>query len=565
MIRHIEVDGIPTMIAPTQGPMKAGLVFRVGMADETLATSGITHLVEHLALSEFALPDSHANGATGMINTHFYVEGAPDYVSTFLTRACDAITALPLDRLERERTIVRTEAATRGSGAATEMPVWRYGAQGYGLAGSCDFGVETLRAEDVRAWAADWFTRENAMLWIAGDDVPPGLRLRLPGGVRRPAPPAKSILPLLPAYVVNGSGQVMMDAVVSRSMSANVLSTVIERRLFQTLRHERGGSYVTAAVYKWLNSEHGTITALADTLPENQGVVVNGFIEVLAALKAGDIPAADVEAGKAALQEFVRDPDFEAISLRNDSADLLNGGRPLTVEELLAESDAITTDDVHAVAVEAMGSALLRLPEGHEADWAGFARAPLFSPAAVPGTKYATHESSDESIVVGTSGVSLITPHGPITIRYDQCVAAEAWPHGARRLVGADGLIVGIDPRYFAIDQKAMAMIDAGVPPSAVIWRPALPDEPEKPANPVAEEPRTEQRPVRSVLRTSVRVMTGIVFTAWFVFALLATAGVATRSDADATDWVAIALIWFIGWPFKNAVLRYLTKLRTAH
>ncbi|MBM7862098.1 M16 family metallopeptidase [Lentzea nigeriaca] len=562
MIRHTEVDGVPTFITPTRGPMRAGLVFRVGVADETLATSGITHLVEHLALSEFALPDSHANGMTGMINTHFYVQGAPEDVSTFLTRACDAITTLPLDRLERERTIVRTEAASR-SGAAFEMQVWRYGAQGYGLAGSNDFGVEVLGPEDVRAWAADWFALENAVLWIAGEDVPPGLRLRLPGGVRRPPPPAKSILPLLPAYFANGSGQVMMDSVVSRSMAAHVLSTVIERRLFQKLRHEQGGSYVTTAAYRWRDAEYGTITALADTLPENQDVVVNGFIEVLAALKAGDIPAVDVEAGKTMLREFVRDPDFEVGSLRNDSADFLNGGRPSTVEELLAESDAITTDDVHAVAVEAMGSALLHLPAGHEADWAGFARAPLFSPAVVRGTKYATHEPSGESIVVGTSGVSLITPGGPITIRYDQCVAAEAWPHGARRLVGVDGLIVGIDPRYFAIDQKATAMIDAGVPPSAVVRRPALQEEPDKPA--AVEEPRAEQPPVRSALRTAVRALTGILFTAWFVFALLATAGVATRADADATDWVAIALIWFIGWPFKNVVLRYFTKLRAAH
>nr|WP_117212210.1 insulinase family protein [Allorhizocola rhizosphaerae] len=30
--------------------MAAGLVFRVGQADETLATHGISHLVEHLAL-----------------------------------------------------------------------------------------------------------------------------------------------------------------------------------------------------------------------------------------------------------------------------------------------------------------------------------------------------------------------------------------------------------------------------------------------------------------------------------------------------------------------------------
>jgi hypothetical protein len=40
----------PQLIAPGPGPLSAGLVFRVGQADETLAWSGITHMVEHLAL-----------------------------------------------------------------------------------------------------------------------------------------------------------------------------------------------------------------------------------------------------------------------------------------------------------------------------------------------------------------------------------------------------------------------------------------------------------------------------------------------------------------------------------
>ena len=110
MIRHTEVDGVPTLIAPARGPMRAGLVFRVGMADETLISSGITHVVEHLALGGLSLHDYHANGTTGMVDTQFYVKGSADEVSTFLTSACDALTSLPTARLEAEKTIVRTEA-----------------------------------------------------------------------------------------------------------------------------------------------------------------------------------------------------------------------------------------------------------------------------------------------------------------------------------------------------------------------------------------------------------------------------------------------------------------------
>ena len=49
MITRTEIDGIPVLATP-DGPVAAGITFRVGYADETLARHGITHLTEHLAL-----------------------------------------------------------------------------------------------------------------------------------------------------------------------------------------------------------------------------------------------------------------------------------------------------------------------------------------------------------------------------------------------------------------------------------------------------------------------------------------------------------------------------------
>lgn len=563
MIRHTEVDGVPTVIAPARGPMRAGLVFRVGMADETLSTSGITHVVEHLALSGFALPDYHANGRTEMINTHFYVKGSADEVSTFLTSTCDALTSLPINRFETEKTIVRTEAARRGNAANWEHVVKRYGALGYGLANGDDFGVGVLQPREVVEWAADWFTRENAVLWIAGDDVPKGLRLRLPGGVRRPAPRATSMPSLLPAYFHSDDGQVSMDAVVPRSTAAVVLSTVIERRLFQTLRQERGGSYLATAAYQPRDADHATITALADTLPEKQDVVVDGFIEVLMALKAGDVPTSDVTAARTQLRTALSDPDFEADTMVTTATDLLNRGRYSTVEELLAEADAVIPSDVHEVAVEAMGSALLQLPSGYEADEAGFAQISMYSPVVAAGHRYSTFEPSELGLVIGNTGVSLIFPDGAFTVRYDECVVMEAWPHGARNLIGADGRVVPVNTRRFAVDPRAIAVIDAGVPASVVVWRPPLPEATAEAVDTVAEAPKTERRPERGWLRTTARVIAWTLFTSWFLFALLATAGMAAKDDATAGSWIAVGVIWFVGWPF-NALFRSRGKLRTA-
>lgn len=112
-IRTTEVDSIRTVLAPAPGPVTAGLFFRVGVADETLATAGITHLVEHLALHRHGVSDLHYNGATAATYTLFHVTGTPDEVVTYLNGVCAALRDLPVERLETERDILRRKPRPR--------------------------------------------------------------------------------------------------------------------------------------------------------------------------------------------------------------------------------------------------------------------------------------------------------------------------------------------------------------------------------------------------------------------------------------------------------------------
>ena len=54
----VSIGGLRTFFAPVDGPVHAALSFRVGTADETLATHGVTHLVEHLVLAALGQPTS---------------------------------------------------------------------------------------------------------------------------------------------------------------------------------------------------------------------------------------------------------------------------------------------------------------------------------------------------------------------------------------------------------------------------------------------------------------------------------------------------------------------------
>ena len=98
LVGHTTTQGIPTLYAPRQGEITAGLFFRVGRADETLATAGITHLVEHLALHRLGLTDLHYNGATANTYTLFHVTGSEEDVVTHLNSVCAALRAACSER-----------------------------------------------------------------------------------------------------------------------------------------------------------------------------------------------------------------------------------------------------------------------------------------------------------------------------------------------------------------------------------------------------------------------------------------------------------------------------------
>lgn len=450
VIRQTEVDGVPTLIAPTTGPTHAGLVFRVGQADETLARRGITHLLEHLVLHPVGLADYHYNGMTGAVVTHFHLQGSVNDITAFLTGVCRSLDRLDLDRLDTERSIVLTEESSRATGATSAMPLWRYGARDHGLVSYPEWGVHAVTADDLRAWAAEHFTRDNAVLWIAGDDVPPGLSLDLPAGRRRPVPAPSSALPATPAYFGGSSHSTAVDTVVRRRPAGPVFAGVLERQLFRSLRQQDGLSYTAATDYSPRGDGYAVVTALADALPEKHEAVLGGFIEVLAALRAGRIDDADVASVVSKAADALGTQETDAARLPSVAFDLLVGEPVRAIDEVVTDLKAVTTQDVHAVATEALATALLMTPHGRKADWAGYTAAPVSSENAVIGTTYVGLGDASDRLIVGADGVTRAWSSGEFaTVRYDSCVAVLAFPDGARQLVGADGITVRIEPTLY--------------------------------------------------------------------------------------------------------------------
>lgn len=449
LISWTTVDGIPTLFAPREGPVTGGLVFRVGRADETLATAGLTHLVEHLALYRHNLSGVHHNGETGPVWTVFHATGSADEVVEHLNGICASLRALPLGRLEVEKKILRTEAASRQGGRFTAMHLWRYGAQGYGLTGYDELGLWRLSADEVDHWARTRFTRDNAGLFLTTGEVPRGLDLRLPGGERLAPPQPSDALVGTPAYFVGQPGGVVLDSVVDRSSAATVFEEVARRAIFDELRQKGGFSYTADADYSPRDGSTATITLYADALPEKQDAAVGAFVDTLARLRRGRIAAQEVHAARAVLHRSFDVPEAGATMLPAVAVNLLLGAPTLSPEEHLAELDAVTVEDVQAVAEQVWAGALVQVPGGR-LDWAGAVAAPSWSDHAVSGESFAHLEDPDVSLVVGDEGVSLVTLEGAMTVRFDECVAMVTRPDGARHLTGADGFRVPVEPTLHA-------------------------------------------------------------------------------------------------------------------
>ncbi|MFI5473026.1 M16 family metallopeptidase [Streptomyces cacaoi] len=551
LVSHTTTQHIPTLYAPASGnEITAGLFFRVGRADETLATAGLTHLVEHLALHRLGLSDLHYNGATANAYTLFHVTGSEEEVVKYLNSVCAGLRDLPMERLETEKEILRTEAAGRGGGPQHQMPLWRYGAQGYGLSSYNELGTWSLTPDQVRHWAETRFTRDNAVLWITSDQVPDGLDLTLPQGTRFPAPAATSALPTTPAFISGDDGHVVLTSVLRRSTAASVFADVLGRALFQDLRQEGGYSYSAEADYAQRDADFATLTAYADSLPQKQDAVVGGFVDTLARLRAGRIEQSELDSVRTKLLKVYDTPDLAAAALPSYALSLLLGHRILTPEQHRAELNAVTTDDLREVARETWDNALLQVP-GRGLDWAGLTLAPQHSQAAVTGTRHQSLEDDEVTLVIGAEGVSLVTPRGPVTVRYDACAAMTTRPDGARTLTGHDGFSVTVEPTlYRGVTPERIAALDAAVPAQAAVRMPAR--EPDR-----IPQPRKRTSGPRS--SGNGRSTVGWTIALWLVGLLAAVwgllCGIITADEASATapEWDAVVGIWILELPLAFA------------
>jgi hypothetical protein len=472
---EISVDGVPTFLSAREGPTRVALIFRVGRADESVVTSGVTHLVEHLAMSVVGKTDYAANAFVEPTRTVFHARGTPAEVADFLAKVCQGLTDPPLDRIQLESRILRTEAAgsARGGMVSTLMYA-REGARGLGLLDLPELFIEEPDPAVALAWARQRFTVENAALWIAGEP-PAQLHLALPAGSRHERIELHAIPELrLPTVLTANRGGVAVSLVVPRLSRMAMTLRIAAARVQQRLREEEGLSYQVSLDYQVLDAELAHVVLLATSLPAHGTQAADGMLDVIRRLSIDGPTEEELDDDLSGMIRAYEDPDGVHAQLDMVAMRALVGPPDETLQTIVEEARAVTPSQAAQAMRDAMRTMILLLPE--DAVWHGDALAPYptWSSYRVSGGRSFSSVSSQRKglrrvpasrLVVGESGVAIVAPRSPRRgVVWSAAVAVIATRDGGRVVIGEDGTQISVRPVDWKDGARAIEQMDRYTP-----------------------------------------------------------------------------------------------------
>jgi zinc protease len=521
-----DVDGVQAFWpAEPLGTLRAGLLFRVGFVDEPLPKRGISHLVEHLALSAIGQTPYDFNGFVSSTHTSFVAEAPPEGLCGFFTQLCRSLQSIPAPRIPIERQLLRTEAAGRASTTGELLRRLRFGVQAYGAGDLEEFGLAWLTEAELVTWTQDHFVRENAALWLSAPP-PTSMRIELPSGAQAPAPRAVPLAQPLPVWTPAGIQGTATSMLGERGLPLMCASWVLQRRLFQRLRIEQGLAYDARSTYQPVDDHLVEVLAFTDGLEDAVPQLRDGVLDVIDELSDVGPTAEEMQLWRAQ-----RDKDLDQLDpLVYVVADARRSmGEPVpTRAETALKQAALQGPEVAAALAAILPTAMMCLPAGHPVSRPGWQQlAERSEGPPVAGKGWApVKEKSPERLLLGARGISLELPNSDhVTVEWDECAALLTADDGRRVVIGKDGFRILVDPTHWLHSARLPETIDGYVPATLRAGR----------AEPTAEAGRATAR-TRRLRRRRTHSVAALPRTDGHVAGLCRTAAGTERIAGGAAD-----------------------------
>lgn len=386
-------NGLTILTDRMQGVRSAtlGFFYRVGSRNEPDELNGISHFIEHTVFKgttrrtslEIAIEQDRLGGNLDAFTTHEETGFAIKVIDDQLPAAFDLIADMLIDPrfdeadLESEqRVIIEEMKMTDDSpeeflGEVFYREFFPNHPLGMSIAGTPET-VRSFSHELTRKYHEQNFNASNLIIAAAGNVDHETLlqlvsenshfsntKIRTPhSALPTPAPAAPIVIEqktdLEQAHMIVAVP--FVDARDERRYAADLLSNVIgggtSSRLWQKIREERGLAYSVGASAGMFN-DCGIFSVFAATSPEQVGEVVDIVIEELRSIVSDGITAHELQLMKdqtrASILLGLEDSAARAATLAQSE---MTHGRQIPVEETLAKVDAVSVDDVQAIANE---------------------------------------------------------------------------------------------------------------------------------------------------------------------------------------------------------------------
>ncbi|MFG2295940.1 hypothetical protein [Streptomyces sp. NPDC048603] len=488
------IDGVPVLRLSEPGPLRATLRFGAGARDEDFRTLGINRLIAALAVRCTARPEgavheepagtgaaagtesagTGAVGAAGPEETRFEVSGSPEEVAACLESLCRALSDLPAGRLGEVADVLDGGDTRYLDPRAAVALNTRFGSQAAGLHGHHRDGDHLPTEDMLRAHAAAWFTRSNAVVTLTGP-VPAGLRLPLPGGERprRTAPVARCPRPSWTCRETDGVA-LSTEAAIG-SLAAAAAHGLLRERVTAVLSGRPGTSAPPEETTVLRDSVTVVRLLLADASGDDAAAVA-ATVWAEALRLAREEPAPDEVA------RHIHRPEGAAGRLRTleDAARHELFGTPCLDQGSLSRAgEAVTPADVSDAWRRALAQAQVVVPAPLALDLAGpdgrvlwgtfcwvwdelppwgeeFRRPRL--------TRMLRRDPDGTDWVVLTPDAVVSCRPGRIhELRFEDVIALERWGT-VRNLIGRCGCSIGIDPSWYRGGERLVRAVDEAVP-----------------------------------------------------------------------------------------------------
>ncbi len=365
-----------------------GVWIAAGSRLEDPARMGVSHFIEHALFKGTATRSAleiaqamdaiggHLNAFTDKEHTCYYLRVLSDHLDAGMDVLADMLLhpALEAGALERERQVILEEISMYEDAPDDLVhdlfasTLWPGHPLGWPISGSQQ-SVSALRRQDLLEFIAARYRPDAALVAAAGrlehDHIVElaeralgawtgrlvATSLQAPAPRRATAFRSKDIEQVHLCLGVPGVPQADPDRYVLAVLDT-ALGSGMSSRLFQEIREERGLAYSITA-YHAAYRDAGAFVVYAGTSPATSREVVHLTLAELRRARQHGLPAEEVARAKESLKgSLMLDLETPGSRMSKLARSEQYFGRQITLDEIIADVDAVQSEDVHRVAAE---------------------------------------------------------------------------------------------------------------------------------------------------------------------------------------------------------------------